>query len=71
MNTILACAACFGKSDSPLALGVNWGIFSLLAVVVCVLGGISAFFIFLAKRAAMAQPMGAVPGPVAASTSQP
>jgi len=71
MNTILACAACFGKSDSPLALGVNWGIFSLLAVVVCVLGGISAFFIFLAKRAAMAQSMGAVPGPVAASTSQP
>ena len=48
-----ACAACFGKSDSPLAAGMNWGIFSLLGVVVCVLGGIATFFVFLAKKAAM------------------
>ncbi len=45
-----ACAACYGASDSPLAQGMNWGIFSLLAVVVCVLGGIASFFIFLAKE---------------------
>jgi len=49
---LLACAACYGKSDSALALGMNWGIFSLLAVVVFVLGGIAAFFVYLAKRAA-------------------
>ena len=48
----LACAACFGQSDSPLAEGMNWGIFSLLAVVVSVLGGIAGFFIFLARKSA-------------------
>jgi heme/copper-type cytochrome/quinol oxidase subunit 2 len=45
-----ACATCFGKSDSKLAEGMNWGIFTLLVVVLGVLGGISAFFIFLARR---------------------
>ena len=50
---MLACAACFGKSDSNLAQGMNWGIVTLLAVVVFVLGSITAFFIFLARRAAV------------------
>ena len=49
----LACATCFGKSDSDLAKAMNWGILSLLAVVVVVLGGIAAFFIYLARRAAI------------------
>jgi hypothetical protein len=48
----LACAACYGQSDSPLAAGMNWGIFSLLAMVVMVLSGIASFFIFLAKKSA-------------------
>lgn len=47
-----ACAACYGQSDSPMAQGMNWGIFSLLAVVVAVLGGVAAFFVFLARRSA-------------------
>ncbi|HAV62953.1 MAG TPA: hypothetical protein DCY13_11380 [Verrucomicrobiales bacterium] len=47
-----ACATCFGKSDSKLAEGMNWGIFTLLAVVFLVLAGISAFFIFIAWRSA-------------------
>lgn len=47
-----ACAACYGKTDSPLAEGMNWGIFSLLAIVVCVLGTIAGFFVFLAKKSA-------------------
>jgi hypothetical protein len=52
-ESLLACAACFGaKTDSPLADGMNWGIMSLLVVVVSVLGGIAAFGIFMAKRAA-------------------
>jgi len=46
-----ACAACFGKSDSRLASGMNAGIFTLLLVVVMVLGGVAAFFIYLARRA--------------------
>lgn len=54
-DSILACAACYGgRTDSRLAVGMNWGIFSLLGVVVCVLGGIAGFFIFLAKRSAAA-----------------
>ena len=52
-ESVLACATCFGKSDSDLAKAMNWGILSLLAVVVFVLGGIAAFFIYLARRAAM------------------
>ena len=51
-NAALACAACYGKSDSPLAQGMNWGIFSLLGVVVTVLGAIATCALFLARRAA-------------------
>jgi len=58
-----ACAACFGKSDSGLAKGMNWGILSLLAVVVFVLSGFAAFFIYLARRAAhMSRAAGAASG---------
>jgi hypothetical protein len=32
--SLFACAACYGKSDSPLASGMNWGIFTLLGVIV-------------------------------------
>ena len=55
--SVQACAACFGKSDSPLAKGMNWGIMSLLCVVGVVLSIFSAFFVFLAKKA------GSVPVP--------
>jgi hypothetical protein len=51
-DQVLACAACYGQSDSPMAAGMNWGIFSLLGVVVFVLGSVAGFFVFLAKRAA-------------------
>ena len=47
-----ACAACFGRSDSKLAEGMNMGILSLLLVVMFVLGGIAAFFIYLARKSA-------------------
>lgn len=50
-----ACATCFGKSDSKLAEGMNWGILTLLFIVMGVLGGISAFFVFLARRSATHQ----------------
>ncbi len=49
-----ACAACFGKSDSALAKGMNMGIFTLLAVIVGVLGVLSCFFVFLAVRSSRA-----------------
>ena len=50
---LLACAACFGQSDSALAQGMNWGILSLLGMIVLVLGGVAAFFIYLARKTAM------------------
>jgi hypothetical protein len=46
----MACATCFGASDSPMAQGMNWGIFTLLIVVGSVLAGIAGFFVFLAYR---------------------
>jgi heme/copper-type cytochrome/quinol oxidase subunit 2 len=53
---VLACAACFGKSDSSMARGMNMGIFALLAVIVSVLITIATFFVFIARRAAKMPP---------------
>lgn len=49
-----ACAACFGRSDSQMAEGMNMGILSLLVVITSVLFGMACFFVFLAKRATAA-----------------
>ena len=46
----LACAACFGQSNDRLAQGMNWGIMSLLVMIVGVLGGIASFFVYIAKK---------------------
>jgi hypothetical protein len=51
-NAAFACAACYGKSDSPMAKGMNAGILSLLGVVGVVLAGAASFFVFLARRSA-------------------
>jgi hypothetical protein len=48
----MACATCFGKSDSKLAEGLNMGIFALLGLVLLVLGWLAGFFIYLSRRAA-------------------
>jgi len=45
-----ACAACFGQDSGPLAQGMNWGILSLLGIIVSVLAGVAGFFVFLARR---------------------
>jgi hypothetical protein len=55
----LACATCFGRSDSPLAEGMNMGILVLLGVILSVLAVFAAFFIFLARRSAAATRAGA------------
>ena len=65
-----ACAACYGQSDSPMAAGMNWGIISLLGMIVFVLGAVAGFFVFLLRRAegsAAAQPGGALAQSWAAS----
>ena len=51
-TSLWACAACAGQSDSAMAKGMNWGIFSLLGVVAVVLGGVTSFFVFLGKKSA-------------------
>ena len=52
---VLACAACYGQSDSPLAQAMNWGIFSLLGIVVSVLTGITTFFVVISRKSASAR----------------
>jgi hypothetical protein len=59
--SLQACTACFGQSDSPMAKGMNWGIMSLLVMVVGVLGCLVAFFVFLARRAATVSVSAAAP----------
>ena len=47
---LFACATCYGASDSPMAEGMNWGIFTLLAVVVTVLAAFLTFLIYAIRR---------------------
>ena len=49
-DSALACAACYGQSDSPLAAGMNWGIMSLLGFIGCVLGAVAGFFVYIVRR---------------------
>lgn len=61
---LLACAACFGQSNDQMAVGMNWGIASLLVVIVGVLGGIASFFVYIARKSST------VPGPEDSSTTR-
>jgi hypothetical protein len=54
-SPLFACAACYGKSSAPLAQGMNWGIFTLLGIVVLMLTSIATFFFFLIRREIAAQ----------------
>ena len=45
-SSALACAACFGQDSGPMAQGMNWGILSLLGVIVSVLITVAAFFVW-------------------------
>lgn len=48
---LLACATCYGANvDSSMADGMNWGIFTLLAVIVPVLGAFLTFLIYLIRK---------------------
>ena len=49
-SPVLACAACYGRSDSPLASGMNWGIFTLMGVIVTVLLSIAGFFFYIIRK---------------------
>ena len=48
---MFACAACYGANiDSPMADGMNWGIFTLLAVIGTVLGAFLTFLIYVIRK---------------------
>lgn len=47
----IACPSCYGAADSAETQGVNWAILSLLGVTGTVLFGVSAFFLYLRKKA--------------------
>ncbi|HEY5041435.1 MAG TPA: hypothetical protein VIK53_05475 [Verrucomicrobiae bacterium] len=49
-SPLFACAACYGRSDAPIAVGMNWGIFTLLGVVVPVLSCFLFFFVHLIRK---------------------
>lgn len=63
-----ACVTCFGRSDSPLAEGMNMGILSLLGVVLAVLAALTCFFVHLGRRSVAAAAAEA-PAPAKASDS--
>ena len=48
--SLMACATCYGQSDSKLAEGMNWGILTLMVVVYGVLMGIAFFFGYIIYR---------------------
>ena len=48
----VACATCYGASDSPMAQGMNWGIMVLLGFVGAVMTGIVAFFVHVGRNSA-------------------
>jgi hypothetical protein len=55
MSTLIACAVCFGASDSLQFKGMQMGILVLLGFTACILGGFAAFFIYLRRRMAAQQ----------------
>ena len=50
-----ACAVCFGKTDSPLGKGLDWGVFALLAFISLMLAAFGGFAVFLARRSLAVQ----------------
>lgn len=67
---VLACATCFGQSDSPMAKGMNAGIFMLLCCIMAVLAAIAVFFFYILRRASRMAGLTA-PGEAAPSHPQP
>jgi hypothetical protein len=49
-SPLFACAACYGKSDSPLASGMNAGIFTMLGVLGVMFTCIVTFFVHVVRK---------------------
>jgi hypothetical protein len=62
-SPLFACAACYGKSDSPLASGMNAGIFTLMGVILSVLTCFALFFVHVIRGEARTQNDDSTPNP--------
>jgi len=59
----VACATCYGASDSPLAQGMNWGIMVLLGFIGAVLVAVTSFFVYIVRRASAMEAVAAQNNP--------
>lgn len=50
-NISYACATCYGVSDEPATIGMNWAIITLLGVTGTMLGSIVAIMLRLKNKA--------------------
>ena len=50
-RAVLACPVCFGQNDSPLASGINYGIFVMLGIIGVLWIAFASFFIHLKRSA--------------------
>ena len=66
----LACAVCFGQNDSPLASGINAGIFLMLGLIAVLWVAFGSFFIYLRRRARRLQGASGFRGTVEMSHGQ-
>ena len=66
----LACPVCFGQNDSAMAVAINTGVLLMLGVVVVVLGAFASFFIYLVRRASLADEGPVGPGSAAGTRPQ-
>jgi heme/copper-type cytochrome/quinol oxidase subunit 2 len=62
-TSLWACAACTGRTDSPLAVAMNWGILTLLGVVLTVLSGVLVFFVHVIRKEETASDDATPPNP--------
>ena len=46
-----ACSVCFGESSDDMAIGHNWSVMTLLAIIVFVLICFASFFVYLGRKA--------------------
>lgn len=47
---LLACATCYGNVDTNMTEGMNWGIFTLMAVIGTVLAAFLTFLIYAIRK---------------------
>jgi hypothetical protein len=62
-----ACAACYGDPDSPASHGLTLAILVLAVVVMCVLGGVVAFFVQASRKAGLVEAAAVANGVIAKS----